>query len=141
MPFLTKESAPSYGRLKGRTTRSYSVSTKLTREEFDAVTNASRECGKTIGEWARETILQQARGGAAQVPNEALMVELWGMYLFLLNALSPLVRGETITAERYQSIIDKIRDVKYKAAKDAIESYHAKRQDNPASGHSPDSRA
>ena len=141
MPLLTDQSKPSWGRLKGRETRSYSVSTKLTREEFETVSNASRDCGKTIGEWTRETILQRAAGDAVQLPNEALMVDVWGIYLFLLNTLGPLVRGETMTAERYQQIIDKVRDAKYNAAKDAIESHRAKRFNTSTSPHSPDSRA
>jgi hypothetical protein len=61
------------------------------------------------------------------------MIELWGMYLFLLNALLPIAQGETMTAEKYHSLIDKIRGLKDKAAKDAIESYHAKRRSTAAS--------
>ena len=129
MPLLTEQSIPSKSRLKGRTQRSYSVSTKLTHEEFEAIATASRDCGKTIGEWARETMLQQACGTADRLPNEALMVELMGMYLFLMNALAPLIRGETLTTERYQSIIRQVRDAKYKAAKDAVASYRTNHQD------------
>lgn len=133
MPLLSVQSIPTESRLKGRTPRSYSVSTKLTREEFEAVSTASRGSGKTIGEWARETMLQHAGGTADRLPNEALMVELMGMYLFLMNALAPLVRGETLTAERYQSLIRQVRDAKYKAAKDAVASYRANRRDAPTS--------
>jgi hypothetical protein len=89
---------------------------------------ASRDSGKTIGEWARETMLQQAGGTADRLPNEALMVELMGMYLFLMNALAPLIRGETVTTEWYQALIRQVRDAKYRAAKDAVTSYRANRQ-------------
>jgi len=128
MPLLTEHLIPTPSRLKGRNPRSYSVSTKLTREEFEAVASASRDCGKAIGEWARETILERASGTADRLPNEALMVELMGMYLFLMNALAPLLRGETLTTEGVQTLIRQVRDAKYKAAKDAAASYRANLQ-------------
>ncbi|MGB0064346.1 MAG: hypothetical protein WBP85_07855 [Terracidiphilus sp.] len=128
MPLLTDQSIPRESRLKGRTPRSYSVSTKLTRKEFEAVATAARDSGKAIGEWARETILQQACGTADRLPNEALMVELTGVHLFLLNALAPLVRGETLTAGRYQSLVRQVREAKHEAAKNAIAAYRSARQ-------------
>jgi len=141
MPLLTAQSIASESRLKGRTPRTYSVSTKLTREEFEAVAMASRGCGKAISEWARETMLHQACGTADHLPNEALMVELMGMYLFLMNALAPLVCGEALSMEAYRSIIRQVSDAKYRAAKEAVSSYRANRQNAPTSSHSPDGRA
>lgn len=140
MPLLTEQSILNQSRLKGRNPRSYSVSTKLTREELEVVATASRDCGKAISEWARETMLERASSTADRIPNGAIMVELMGMYLFLMNALAPLVRGETVTWEWYQALTRQVRDGKYSAAKAAIESYRANRQDISTNGHSPDSR-
>ena len=128
MPLLSDPQLPSASRLKGRSRRALSVSTKLTSEEFDLIVRASQDNGKAIGEWAREALLREASGADGALRNEDLMVELVGVQLLLANALAPVIRGMAMSGDWYDNLMRQVRESKYESAKVVIEKHLANRQ-------------
>ena len=128
MALLSDSQLPSGSRLKGRDRRTFSVSTKLTSEEFDSVVQASQSSGKAIGEWAREALLKEAYATPTRLSPEDLMVELVGVELLLMNALAPIIRGETISTDWYNNLTRQVRESKRQAAKVVIAKRLSERQ-------------
>ena len=54
MTSLPDEKAISARRLRGRSRREVTVSTKITQEEFTLISTTSETAGRAIGEWMRE---------------------------------------------------------------------------------------
>jgi hypothetical protein len=130
MPLLSDAKRASGSRLKGRDRRAFSVSTKLTSEEFDSVVQASQSSGKAIGEWAREVLLREANSAIGRLSNEDLMVELVGVELLLMNALAPIIYGEKKSADWYNNILNQVRESKPEATKVVIARRLASRQNS-----------
>jgi len=128
MPLLSDAQLPSVSRLKGRDRRTFSVSTKLTSEEFDSIVQASHNSGKAIGEWAREALLREANGAPGRLSNEDLMVELVGVELLLMNALAPIIYGEKMSSDWYNNLTRQVRESKHETTKAVIAKRLADRQ-------------
>jgi hypothetical protein len=120
MPLLNDVQLSSRSRLKGRDRRAFSVSTKLTSEEFDSIVQASRGSGKAIGEWVREVLLGEANAANRRLSHEDLMVELVGVELLLMNALAPILYGEKMSADWYSNLLNQVRESKPEATKAVI---------------------
>jgi hypothetical protein len=128
MALLSDSLSTSGSRLRGRDRRAFSVSTKLTAKEFDSIVEASQNSGKAIGEWAREALLREANGAPGRLSHEDVMTQLVGVELLLMNALAPLVRGETMSADWYSNLLKQVRESKQEAAKVVMTKRLADRQ-------------
>jgi len=113
-----------FEKLRGRDRRSLNLSTKLTVSEQKMIEEAASRVGKTPSEWARDTLLIAAGSSSDQ-----LMTEIVGLQLFLTNALSPVVRGERMSAEQYQELMRNVKLNKHRAAREVIAQYAADRQE------------
>src|ERR1700744_3205130 len=82
------------GTVKGRETRNQSLNTKLTPSEAAAVEADSLAQGKTVGEWLRDLALHELLSGETQVPSLAMLTEIAGLRLLLINTLELVLRGE-----------------------------------------------
>lgn len=109
-------------RLRGRTRRSQSVSTKLTPQEEKEVLIAAESQGKAPSEWARDALLCAARG-QQRGDGIAAFAEIQAIRLLLINTLEPLLRGEKMTAEQFKEMLRYVRANKRKAAADMLASY------------------
>jgi hypothetical protein len=56
------------------------------------------------------------------------MTQLVGVELLLMNALAPLVRGETMSADWYSNLLKQVRESKQEAAKVVMTKRLADRQ-------------
>ncbi len=117
-------------RLRGRTTRSQSVSTKLTPQEEREVLTAAQSQGKAPSEWARDVLLHAARG---QQRSDAVAVfaEIQALRLLLINTLEPLLRGERMTTEQFKEMLRYVKTNKRKAAVDMLASYAEGTKEQP----------
>jgi len=112
-------------KLKGRDRRTQNLSTKLTGAEERELQQASAAEGKTVSEWAREVLLRSARTeDSSSTPDSMVLTEVVGLQLFLMNVLSPLARGEHLSAEQYQNIVKGVQANKARTTQELI----AKRQ-------------
>jgi hypothetical protein len=114
-----------FEKLRGRDRRSLNLSTKLTASEQKMIEEAASRAGKTPSEWARDTLLI-----AAGTSSDQLMTEIVGLQLFLTNALSPVVRGERMSAEQYQELMRNVKLNKHRAAREVVAQYAADRQED-----------
>jgi hypothetical protein len=85
---------------------------------------AAARAGKTPSEWARDALLI-----AADTSSDQLMTEIVGLQLFLTNALSPVVRGERMSAEQYQELMRNVKLNKHRAAREVIAHFAAEKQE------------
>jgi hypothetical protein len=101
------------GAVRGRESRNQSVNTKLTPTEFAAVEMAATGQGYALGEWVRDVILREVRGGSANDPS---LAEILGIRLILVNVLRPLVAGQKLAPEAFDKLLDEISNAKHQLA-------------------------
>jgi len=101
------------GAVRGRESRNQSLNPKLTLTEFAAVEVAAATDGCALGEWVRDVILRELRGGSASDPS---LAEILGVRLLLVNVLRPLAAGQTLTPEAFDKLLDEISDAKHQLA-------------------------
>lgn len=112
---IEKRNAP------GRERRTQTVSTKLTPAEEVELQRASAAEGKKMGEWVRDVLLQSARPNSPSSEHESmLLTEVVGIQLFLMNVLSPVTRGELISAEQYESIVRSVQANKGRTTRELL---------------------
>ncbi|HZQ42345.1 MAG TPA: hypothetical protein VFA99_03795 [Acidobacteriaceae bacterium] len=107
-------------RLKGRETRTQSIATRFTRSEERALLSVAAAQGKNLREWARDVLLAASQQSQAQSP---LFVEVQALRLLLINSLEPLLRGGTMNAEQFRSMLQYVKTNKRKAAEDTLTAY------------------
>jgi hypothetical protein len=101
------------GAVRGRESRNQSLNTKLTRTEFAAVEVAAAAHGCALGEWVRDVILREIRGGS---PADPSLAEILGVRLLLVNVLRPLAAGQRLAPEAFDKLLDEISEAKHALA-------------------------
>src|ERR1700756_4278439 len=109
MTSLLDEKSTSARRLRGRSRREVTVSTKITAEEFALISATSETAGRAIGEWMREVLLKEARSGSGSLRAEQLMTEIIGLQMFLTHVLSPIACGGQMSAEEYRELMRNVK--------------------------------
>ncbi len=112
---LTNQATTSrrISRLKGRSQRTQSIGTKLTPEEETDVLSASEKDGKVPSQWVRDLIMKELRTSSAA---DAMLAEVLGVRLLLVNVLRPLASGQKLSAEAFDKLLDDIGATKYELA-------------------------
>jgi hypothetical protein len=105
----------------GSERRTQTVSTKLTPAEERELQRASSVEGKKMAEWVRDVLLQSVRQNFPAARHEPIVLtEVVGIQLFLMNVLSPLTRGELISAEQYENIIRSVQASKGRTTRELL---------------------
>ena len=99
--------------------RVFPVTAKLTKEERGRVTEFARSQGLTRGEWIRDVILREERGGSASDPS---LAEILGVRLLLVNVLRPLAAGQRLAPDAFDRLLNEISCVKHQLAKKLVTS-------------------
>lgn len=94
---------------EGRTSRTRSVGTKITEEEYVRLEASAAESGLTVGEWCREVLLKASGQTAplATPTEETLLSEFLALRTILLNLFYDMTSGEAPNRERMQALIEK----------------------------------
>ena len=106
-------------RARGRTSRNYIASARVTKAEQDELEAAAHAQGKALSEWCREVLLAAARNETIT----PIFTELVGMRLLLNATLRYAACGERMTPEQFQDELYDIRATKHKAAADVMQQY------------------
>ncbi len=106
-------------RSHGRSGRTYVASAKVTRQEQTELEKAARVEGKSLSEWARDTLLQEARRSS----NDAVFTELVATRMLLVNLIKPLILGEKVSPTWITEAMTMVRKEKHKAAQDVMQQY------------------
>jgi hypothetical protein len=93
--------------------RIFPVTAKLTKDELGRVTEFARSQGLARGEWIRDVILRELRGGLATDPS---LAEILGVRLLLVNVLRPLAAGQRLAPEAFDKLLDEISEAKHALA-------------------------
>lgn len=120
MSILSLESQPGTRRVRGREKRNITLNTKLTRTEYAEVERHCESLGLDFGEWLRGLVLREVRNEAGHL---ALMGEITGLRLLLVNSIEPLLRGDKMTTEQFKEMLRYVKANKRKAAEAALASY------------------
>jgi hypothetical protein len=108
------------------------LSARFTEEEFALLENCAGSNGTTLSDWTHDALLQLVReGGGGRGGSRMdmlLFTEVIGLELLAMNALAPLVSGESMTAEQYQRLVKAVQTGKAKAARDVLAKRRAERE-------------
>ena len=129
MTILTNDEPMTTRKLKGRTRRAVTLSTKITSRELELISAASEADGRALGEWVREAILKAAHSSSTGVGVDHLMTEIVALQLFLTDVLSPVACGDRMSAQQYQELMRKVKTNKHRAAREVIAQYFVKNEE------------
>ena len=86
--------------------RTRSAGAKVTDEEYAQLAALAQARGLTVGEWCREVLLAQLAPPRPALAEKAILTELFGLRMIVINLLRTLGSGEPLTAEKMQTVID-----------------------------------
>lgn len=87
------------------TLRTKTVGAKVSDDEYAQLEAAAAARGKTLGEWAREALLDATGGGPST--DAMVLAELLALRTIVLNVLYKLANGEAISAEQMRQLIER----------------------------------
>ena len=105
---------------KGREARTQSIATRFTKAEEQALLKRAEASGKNLREWAREVLLRAENAEKRYDMEMHIFAELVGMQMILMNALSPLLNGETRTKEEVRTMFQQIQKSKVPGAQEIL---------------------
>lgn len=108
-------------RSRGRSGRTFVASAKVTRAELTELEATAEAAGKALSEWARETLLREARNSDA----DPLWTETIANRMLLMAVLRHVATGQKITPERFDELLSKIKTEKRGAAHEVMAQYKA----------------
>ena len=109
-------------------TRNRTVGCKMTDSEAERLTAVAEQDGMTLGEWCREVLLERADGRKPSVIEETLLAETLALRTILLNLHFTVAKGEAITAEGMQAIIERADAGKAKKAAERLAAASKEKQ-------------
>ena len=123
MTILTDAGCIATRKLKGRTRRAVTLSTKITQRELELISAASETAGRALGEWVREVVLKEAH--SPSLGADQLLTEIVGLQLFLTHVLQPVACGEQMSPNQYGELMQQVKSNKHLAAREVIAQYVA----------------
>jgi hypothetical protein len=75
--------------------------------------SAAENAGKVPSEWVRDLIMRELQTSSTA---DALLAEVLGVRLLLVNVLRPLAAGQKLSAEGFDKLLDGIGAAKYELA-------------------------
>jgi len=103
--------------------RTKSIGTKVTEEEYTRLDELAAAAGQSRAEWVRTILLDRLERTAAKVTEETVLAELLGLRTILLNLLFTTAKGETMTAEQMQAVIERADAGKLERARKLLASH------------------
>jgi hypothetical protein len=107
--------------------RTRSAGAKVTEKEYAEIEKLAASRGLNVGEWCRETLLARVNGkepraatDCADTGQVAVMAELVALRAILLNVLFKLAKGQTLTAQEMQGLIDRADSDKLRKARERL---------------------
>ena len=105
-------------RSRGRGSRTQTANAKVTNDEYEELQGAAKTAGKSLSEWSRDVLLNEAR---AKHTERATFTEIIAIKLLLMNALAP--RKTPQSPAEFEQTLEKIRFAKHGSATDLLRQY------------------
>jgi len=97
--------------------RTRSIGTKVTEEEYAQLEICALDTHLSISEWCRAVLLEKVEAPKVNCADETLLAEVLALRTILLNLHFAIAKGEVITADEMQAIIERAdRDKQKRAA-------------------------
>ena len=103
----------------GRPSRVRSIAIRFTEDEARELETEAAGRGMAVREWARESLLREAR----RVDGDALFTELVATRMLMVNLLKPLITGKPVSVEWITEAMTAVRKEKKKAALEVRQQY------------------
>jgi hypothetical protein len=87
--------------------RNKSISSKVTEEEYSRLEALAETMGLSMSEWVRAILMERLERSTGKAREEALLAELLGLRTILLNVLFKVAKGERMTGEEMQAVIER----------------------------------
>jgi hypothetical protein len=116
----TSASSQTVEPVKRRTPRTRTIGVRVTEPEFLALENEAWKTRKTIADWVRDQILGRPVTHSSEPLHERIFTELIAVELVLINALSPLLRGEQLTQEQLDALWKQVQTTKGRKAQELL---------------------
>jgi hypothetical protein len=87
--------------------RTKSIGTKVTEEEYARLEALAGTSGRNMSEWVRDVLLAELESKSAEGTEATLLAELRGLRTILLNLLFTLAKGEVMTDDQMQTLIER----------------------------------
>lgn len=87
--------------------RTKSITTKVTEAEYQRLEKLAEGQGRSMSEWVREKLLGQAEEQETKAGEEVLLAEVLGLRTILINLLFSIGKGEVVTDEHMQELIER----------------------------------
>lgn len=112
--------------------RTKSIGAKVTEEEYARLEELAGAMGRSMSEWVRTQLLDQAEREAAKAGEETVLAELLGLRTILLNLLFTVAKGEAMTAEQMQAVIERADGSKLERARKLLTMHVAAAPEFPS---------
>jgi hypothetical protein len=100
--------------------RTKSLGTKVTEAEYPLLEACACEAGLSISEWCRSVLLERANGDQPTETQRIMLSEILALRTILLNLHFAVARGDAITADAMQAIIERADRDKAKKAMERL---------------------
>ena len=107
--------------------RVHHVGTKLNEAEMHELEVLAAKRKQTQAELIRGLVLREIEQDQTGLRPSAEMVEITACRLLLVNLLGPLAKGEAITQEGCDGIVDEVKKQKARVARDRLKDHEARR--------------
>jgi hypothetical protein len=105
--------------------RVFTSGTRLTKDEFNLLSDAAASVGLSLSEWIRQTTLRAAKPKNTphkKTTEETLLEEVMYIEEMLCIAIPALAGGKSTTKEQIQLIFQQLRNRKYDVAMNAVQA-------------------
>jgi len=107
--------------------RVHHVGTKLNEAELHELEVLAAKRKQTQAELIRGLVLRAIEQDQTGLRPSAEMVEITACRLLLVNLLGPMAKGQAITQEGFDGIVDEVKKQKARVARDRLKDHEARR--------------
>jgi len=107
--------------------RVHHVGTKLNEAELHELEVLTAKRKQTQAELIRGLVLREIEQDQTGPRPSAEMVEITACRLLLVNLVGPLAKGQAITQEGFDGIVDEVKKQKARVARDRLKDHEARR--------------
>jgi len=107
--------------------RVHHVGTKLNQTELHELEVLAAKRNQTQAELIRRLVLREIEQDQMGLRPSAEMVEITACRLLVVNLLGPLTKGQAMTPELFDGIVDMVKRQKVRVATDRLKDHEARR--------------
>ena len=108
--------------MKREALRTKTAGCKVTEGEHAALEAAATRAGMTLSDWCREALMAAAQDTTGTPAEEAVLAEVVALRTVLLNLMFSLAKGEAVTADWMQNLIERADSNKLEKARERLQA-------------------